>query len=55
MKSMNYILVNSKYARWIRKYENVLKLGGYVMDITFMDNGIHVLLFNKYTNKKYHI
>jgi hypothetical protein len=44
-------LHRGKYARFIKKNENDLKIGGIVVDIKFLDNGTHVVLLNKFTKK----
>lgn len=40
-----------KYVRWLRKTDTVLKVGGIVVDIKFLDGGTHVVVYNKYLSK----
>jgi hypothetical protein len=48
-----YNLHRGKHVRWIRKTDDkcIIKIGGVVIDIKFLDNGTHVLIFNKYISK----
>ena len=48
-----YDLHLGKHVRWIKKSDPnyVLKVGGIVVDIKFLDSGTHVLIFNKYISK----
>ena len=45
-----YQLHTGKYTRWMYKKDNILKNGGIVTNIKFLDNGTHILIYN--TNQK---
>ena len=45
-----YQLHTGKYTRWMYKKNNILKIGGIVTNIKFLDNGTHILIYN--TNQK---
>lgn len=49
-----YELHLGKHVRWIKKCdpEHILKVGGIVVDIKFLDYGTHVLIFNKYVSNR---
>ena len=46
-------ITKGKYVRWINKDDSfyLLKYGGIVMDIKFLNNGIHIVIFNKNLNR----
>ena len=43
-----------EYIRWIHKKDTLHtpKLGGIVIDIKFLNDGTHIFIYNKYTNRK---
>ena len=45
-----YQLHTGKYTRWMFKKDNILKIGGIVTNVKFLDNGTHILIYN--TNQK---
>lgn len=52
-----YLLHKGKHVRWVNKNDSgfELHIGGVVVDTRFMDNGTHIVIFNKYTKRNIQI